>query len=170
MHATLYLKKMRAGVVLDFPHSHSLILLVLFKQQLLHAFHTSPAYSGRQAFPNSFRVGRFLSTNLTTSELAGRTLPLLKLRQISRQFQFEFAFLCAMLGLAFCVVARLTSLAFRIGACRVKTDIAYSSSSLAVSPHPLCVICFSAMLLANVALKCCFLFLGITLNATIFPF
>ena len=109
-------KKMRVGVVLDFPHSHSSVLLVLFKQCFLLAFHTSPAYSGFQTFGRSFCVGRLLSTNLATSELAGRALPLLKLRQISRQFQVEIAFLCAMLGFAFCVVARLTSLAFRIGA------------------------------------------------------
>ena len=127
-------KKMRAGVVLDFPHSHSSVLLVLFKQCFLHAFRTSPAYSGHQAFLSSVWVGRCLSTNLTTSELAGRALPLLKLRQISRQFEFEFAFFCAMLGLTFCVVARFTSLAFRIGACRVKTAIARNVSAMSIVP------------------------------------
>ena len=121
-------------MVLDFPHSHSSVLLVLFKQCFLHAFRTSPAYSGHQAFLSSVWVGRCLSTNLTTSELAGRTLPLLKLRQISRQFQFEFAFLCAMLGLEFCVVARVTSFAFGIGACRVKTTIAGSVLVLSIVP------------------------------------
>ena len=70
---------LRAGAVLDFPHSHSLMLLVLFKQCFLHAFYTSPAYSGVQAFPNSLCLGRFLSTNLTTSDLAGRALSFLKL-------------------------------------------------------------------------------------------
>ena len=110
------------------------MLLVVFKQCFLLAFHTSPAYSGFQTFGSSPWVGRFLSTNLTTSELAGRALPLLKLREISRQFPFEFAFLCAMLGLAFCVVTRFTSLAFRIGACRVKATMAGSVAFQAVFP------------------------------------
>ena len=115
LHATVY-QKMRVGVVLDIPRPRSLMLLVFFKQSLLLTFHTSPAYSGFQALGRSFCVGRLLSTNLTTSEHAGWALPLLKLRQISRQFQFQFAFLPALFGFALCVVARLTSLACRVGA------------------------------------------------------
>ena len=92
------------------------MLRVLFKQSLLLTFHTSPAYSGFQAFGSPFCVGRLSSTNLTTSELAGRAFPGSQLVSIARQFYVTWGNFSTVLGFALSVVARLTSLALGIGA------------------------------------------------------
>ena len=81
------------------------MLLVLVEQIFLHAFHISPAYPGHQAFLSSVRVARLLSTDLTTSELAGRALPGSQLVSIAMQLYLTWESFCTVLGLAYCVPA-----------------------------------------------------------------
>ena len=116
------------------------MLLVALLQFCLQALCARPFHLCVHALrtPLGYRI--LFPTHLAACVNTTWAFPGSQLVGIARQLYFTWENFCTVLGFALCVVARCTSLAFRIGACRVMA--AFAGSGLLQTVSPLCMVVF----------------------------
>ena len=131
-------RSLRVGFVLDIPRSQcindSLMSLVAVLQLLLQALGTSPALFPFTALRTSFGVWVVFPTHRAAIVKTTWAFPGSQLVSIARQFYCTLVNFGTMLRFALCTVARLTSFALGICACRVETAIANSVPTMSMIP------------------------------------
>ena len=149
------------------------MLLVALLQFCLQALCARPFLLCVLAFRASLGYRILFATHLAACVNTTWAFPGSQLVGIAWQLYSAWEDFCTVLGFALCVEARFTSLAFGIGACRVKATMAGSVAFEAILPlWPIIGFtrkCFLAYHPSK-CLKGCFLFSFITLNAASFSF
>ena len=128
------------------------MFFVALLQLLLQALGTGPGVFPFIALRTSFGVCVGFPAHLTGIVKTMWAFPGSQLVSIARQFYFTLVNFSTMLRFALCIVARLTSPAFRIRAMWVETAFARRVSLMSIVPLRLCVFSFRKQLPAHFAL------------------